>query len=150
MSRDLACRIALEAEHLTKVEQQRQVEGSSGKLLISTIWDQGESFSIYWSVHKDKAGKVRMSYREDDFEFPHTPDLTKYIVENFYARRKEYAEQEVEAEVDYRIMKAPVMISLTFNRLNSVPLRVESNLPELPAKLDLILRVYASGIHCKH
>ena len=71
------------------------------------------------------------------------PDFAKYTVNNFYTKRKEYAEQAVE---DYdAFLKAPVEISLIFNRLNNVPLCVESNLPELPAKLDLILQVYASG-----
>ena len=86
-----------------------------------------------------------MSHHDDDFECPYTPNLTKYIVDNFCAKRREYAEQEA---MDYPekcdFMEASVKIKLDFNQLNS-SLHLESDLPELPARLDVILQVYASG-----
>lgn len=146
MSKDLARSIALEAEHLTELEQQRQAEDSTGTLCIITNWvtETDAEFSAQLNVHKDKAGVVRMSYQGDDFVFAHTTGVSQYIVDNFYAKRKMYA-SDMNDEDMYSFMEAPVEVCLKFNRKQSLPLLLESELPELPAKLDIILQMYASG-----
>ncbi len=97
MSRDLACRIALEADHLNKQDQQKQAEESGGKLYLKTIWQDefDTECNRHWDVHKDRGGAPRLSYEADQFEVPYSPSIASYIAGNYLAIRKAFSIEEM-------------------------------------------------------
>ncbi len=95
MSRDLACRIVLEADHLDKQDQQKQAEESGGKLYLKTIWvDESETeYTRHWNLYKDREGAARLCYQADQFEVLYSPSIACYIADNYRLSQKFRSEQ---------------------------------------------------------
>lgn len=147
MSRDLASRIALEADILNKQDQQKHAEQSGGKLYLTTIWEDefDTKCSTHWNVHKDRGGAARLSYQVDQFEVPYHPSTASYIADNYLVKRKEFASDNVWSEYLDDFNAAPVEIRLVFNQVASEPLLLESEVDQLAVKIETVLSMYTLG-----
>ena len=147
MSRDLACRIVLEADHLDKQDQQKQAEESGGKLYLKTIWvDESETeYTRHWNLYKDREGAARLCYQADQFEVLYSPSMASYIADNYLAIRKAFASDNVWSEYQDDFIESPVEICLKFNQVASTPLLVESKVGQLAVKIESVLNMYTQG-----
>ena len=147
MSRDLASRIALEADHLNKQDQQKHAEESGGKLYLKTIWEDELSteYNRHWDVHKDRGGAARLSYEADQFEVPYSPSIASYIAGNHLAMRTAFSIDVILSDYHDDFVASPVEICLVFNQVELVPLRLRCSIDQLAVKIDTVLNMYTVG-----
>ena len=146
MSRDLARRIALEADHLNKQDQQKLAE-ESGRKLYLTVWEDkfNTEYNRHWHVHKDSGGAARLSYEADQFEVPYSPSIASYIAGNYLAMRTAFPIDEILSDYHDDFVASPVEIWLVFNQVKLVPLRLQCSVDQLAVKIDTVLNMYTVG-----
>lgn len=148
MSRDLACRIVLEADHLNKQDQQKQAEESGGKLYLKTIWvDESETEYVrHWNLYKDREGAARLCYQADQFDVLYSPSTACYMADNYLAIRKAFASSDnMCSEYQDDFIESPVEVCLKFNQVALTPLLVESEVEQLAVKIERVMNMYTQG-----